>query len=49
MQELAEAEITVEKRGQGIYMFQYMFNFQIVVSEELPEREKEWLESLMKH
>lgn len=49
MQELADAEITVEKEGQGIYHFQYMFNFQIVVSGELTEKEKTWLESLMGH
>lgn len=46
MQELEEAEITVEKQGQGIYHFQYMFNFQIVVLEELEKKEKSWLKTL---
>lgn len=46
IQELKEAEITVEKQGQGIYHFQYMFGFQIVVLEELPKKEKSWLKTL---
>lgn len=46
MQELADAEIIVEQQGQGIYMFQYMFNFQIVVVEELSKKEKAWLKEL---
>lgn len=46
MQELAEAEIIVEKMGQGIYHFQYMFDFQIIVLGELAKREKAWLKTL---
>ena len=46
MQQLADSEIDVEKQGQGIYMFQYMFNFQIVVLEELSKKEKAWLKEL---
>ena len=46
MQELAEAEITVEAQGQGIYHFQYMFNFQIIVLNELEKKEKSWLKTL---
>ena len=46
MQELTEAEITVEKQGQGIYHFQYMFNFQIVILDALPKKEKSWLKTL---
>lgn len=46
MQELEDAEITVENQGQGIYHFQYMFEFQIVVLEELPKKEKSWLKTL---
>ena len=47
MQQLAEAEISVGEQGQGIYDFQYMFDFQIVVLDELPGQEKAWLEGLM--
>ncbi len=46
MQQLTDSEIDVEKQGQGIYMFQYMFNFQIVILEELPKKEKAWLKEL---
>lgn len=46
MQQLDDSEIDVEKIGQGIYMFQYMFNFQIVVLDELPKKEKAWLRGL---
>ena len=46
IQELKEAEITVEKQGQGIYHFQYMFNFQIVILDALPKKEKSWLKTL---
>lgn len=46
MQQLDDAEIEVEKIRQGIYHFQYMFHFQIIVSKELPERESKWLKSL---
>ena len=46
MQELEDAEITVEKQGQGIYHFQYMFNFQIVILDALPKKEKSWLKTL---
>lgn len=46
MQQLYDAEIEVEKIRKGIYTFQYMFHFQIIVSKELPERESKWLKSL---
>lgn len=46
MQELAEAEIIAEKMGQGIYHFQYMFDFQIVILDALPKKEKSWLKTL---
>ena len=46
MQELEDAEITVEKQGQGIYHFQYMFTFQIAVLDELEKKEKSWLKTL---
>lgn len=46
MQELEEAEIAVEAQGHGIYHFQYMFDFQIVVLEELAKKEKTWLKTL---
>lgn len=46
MQELGDAEITVEKQGQGIYHFQYMYTFQIAVLDELPKKEKSWLKTL---
>lgn len=46
MQELEDAEITVEAQGDGIYHFQYMFNFQIAVLDELPKKEKSWLKTL---
>ena len=47
MQQLGDSEIAVEKEGQGIYHFQYMLDFQVVVLEELPRQEKAWLEGLM--
>lgn len=47
MQQLAEAEIAVEKKGQGIYMFQYMFDFQIIVCDKIPYNESTWLETLI--
>lgn len=46
MQELRDAEITVEAQGDGIYHFQYMFNFQIAALDELPKKEKSWLKTL---
>jgi hypothetical protein len=46
LQELRDAEIIVEKQSQGIYYFQYMFTFQIVVLEELAKKEKTWLKTL---
>lgn len=46
IQELKEAEITVENQGQGIYHFQYMFEFQIVILDDLPKKEKSWLKTL---
>lgn len=47
MQQLGDSEIAVEKEGQGIYHFQYMLDFQVVVLEELPRQEKAWLEGLV--
>lgn len=47
MQELAEAEIIVEKQGQGIYHFQYMFGFQIIVCDKLSHKENTWLETIL--
>ena len=47
MQQLAEAEIPVWELGQGIYGFQYMFDFQVAVLDELPMQEKAWLEGLV--
>lgn len=47
--QLADAEIEAEKRREGIYYFQYMFNFQIIVLQELPKKEKFWLEALMEN
>lgn len=46
MQQLTDASIEVEKRDQGIYLFQYMFNFQIIILKELPKKEKSWLKIL---
>lgn len=39
----------VEERGNGIYSFNYDMDFQIIVLDELPAKEKAWLESLMKN
>ena len=47
MQQLAEAESPVWELGQGIYGFQYMFDFQVAVLDELPMQEKAWLEGLV--
>lgn len=39
----------VEERGNGIYSFNYDMDFQIIVLDELPAKEKAWLEELINH
>ena len=39
----------LEEKGDGIFCFKYDMNFQIIVLEELPAKEKAWLNALMEH
>lgn len=39
----------VEEKGDGIIRFDYYMNFQVIVLEELPAKEKAWLEELINH
>ena len=40
---------TVEEKGDGIIKFKYDMDFQIIIPNELPDKEKNWLEELMEH
>lgn len=42
-----ESRGTVEEKGDGIFCFKYDMDFQIIVLDELPAKEKAWLEGLM--
>lgn len=44
-----ESRGKVEEKGDGIFCFKYDMNFQIIVLEELPAKEKAWLNALMEH
>lgn len=39
----------VEEKGGGIFTFNYYMDFQVIVLEELPAKEKAWLEGLINH
>ena len=39
----------VEEKGDGIFCFDYYMGFQVIVVNELPAKEKAWLEALMEH
>ena len=39
----------LEEKGDGIFCFKYDMDFQIIVLDELPDKEKNWLEELMEH
>lgn len=39
----------VEEKGDGIFCFDYYMDFQVIVVNELPAKEKAWLEALMEH
>ena len=39
----------VEEKGDGIIKFKYDMDFQIIIPNELPAKEKAWLDALMEH
>lgn len=47
--EQLRAKKDVEKRSDGIYKFNHDMDFQVIVLNELPAKEKAWLEELMNH
>lgn len=47
--EKMESRGKVEEKGDRIFRFNYGMDFQVIVLEELPAKEKAWLESLMEH